>query len=377
MDRFVSIGQEQKQERGQAWPVEFHCHGIGEFDFCEIESLDLLKINEYARLEEVFFVPTIFLAKSKLDVFVEFMHDYAELRRQGKLPYIVGIGLEGPLLASFGGTPERGTWLPTKAEWMKIADCGELGLEYLVFSPDALMPGSFLEPHMSRKHPGIGWVTATLVEGGVRPALGHFQKSDPAATADSIRKVLDIAKLCTSRPLHEVVLTDHLFNDTPLKFRHAWRLPAERENRASELEAARVDEWTLDNLDELVGEVPGILMRAAAEGELTICMNFDGEHVDLEICKRVVELVGANRVIAMTDRTDINSLGGQELELKDGCTLWYQEKGLVAAGTSTVLRQMNNILSLGFSEAQMWEMVSDLPLRVLARSDERVQLEVS
>lgn len=39
-----------------------------------------------------------------LDEFLTFMQESAYLKQTGELPSIIGISLEGPLLASFGGT---------------------------------------------------------------------------------------------------------------------------------------------------------------------------------------------------------------------------------------------------------------------------------
>src|SRR6266853_117754 len=50
-------------------PVEFHCHGIGENDFSDFDSLDLERINEDARQEGILCILCIFLPHQKLEAF--------------------------------------------------------------------------------------------------------------------------------------------------------------------------------------------------------------------------------------------------------------------------------------------------------------------
>ena len=113
----------------------------------------------------------------------------------------------------------------------------------------------------------------------------------------------------------------------PNNFKHTWRTPQERVHRLEGLKDARLDKWNIDNINTLVGEVPGTLMRAAKEGLLTICMNFDSEHVDLEVARRVVELVGSEGIIAMTDRIDTDSMYNHWRKLK-GIICGIKEKGM-------------------------------------------------
>ncbi len=361
---FASESRPLRKTIAQALPVEFHCHGIGNYDFSDIDNLNLELVNELAREEHVYCVPSIFLAFSKLDAFCVLMQKYAKARSNGQLSHILGISLEGPLLASFGGTPEQGSWAPTKKEWEKLARCGNLGLLYTVLSPDALLKGSYLMERMTPEHPSLLWIVNTLLEAGIRPALGHFHKASPEASAKAAQEVIDVAKNFGPKPSHRII-TDHLFNDMPLQFRHAWRTPEARLNRKAEMAQQRPEKWTMDNLAKNLGEVPAVLMRAAHEGFLTICLNFDNEHVDLEICKHVVRLLGSKVIIGMTDRIDVNQLGGQSLQKKEHSTLWYQKKGVVAAGTSSIRGQIGNLESIGLNQEEINDIISYVPLNTL------------
>lgn len=44
-----------------------------------------------------------------LDEFLTFMQESASFKQTGELPSIIGISLEDPLLARFGGTPRTGS----------------------------------------------------------------------------------------------------------------------------------------------------------------------------------------------------------------------------------------------------------------------------
>lgn len=345
-------------------PIEFHCHGIGAVDFSDIEHFDLEGVDRAAAAEGVLCIPTLYIPHSKLDAFVRFMATFARMRRGGGLRYLPAIALEGPLLASFGGTPEMGVWPPSKAEWERLARCGELGLRYMVLSPDALLAGT-TAAQMSPDHPSLEWIIALLAEAGIKPALGHFNKVDPAGSAECVERVLRVARGRGRGGEPAPVITDHLFNDMPLKVPHAWRSRQARARRDQEIAEIRLEEWTVDNLRERVGDVPAALVRGARAGELKICLNFDGEHVDPALCRRAVEVIGSSGIILMTDRTDAPLLGGQRLTKQEDSTLWYQEKGIVAAGSQPLDRQMGNMRRMGIGEAEIWEMAAFVPSAVL------------
>lgn len=344
-------------------PVEFHCHGIGDYDFSNLEELDLDKVNALAEEEGIYCVPSIFLPHHQLDLFHLMMNDFATKKSSGQLPNILGISLEGPLLASFAGTPAKGNWAPTKQEWSKIASCGELGLIYTVLSPDAMTDNSYLKEQITKDHPSIEWIVETLVKNGIKPALGHFQKNDPFYTSELIKKVIKIAQEANPFIDSTPVITDHLFNDMPLNFKHTWRTTEEKKVRLQELYDSEIQSWSLDTICEKVGQVPGTLIKAAAAGDITICMNFDSEHVDLEVVRKVVELIGTSNIIAMTDRIDTDVMCGQDLNKSGENNLWYQGKGYVAAGSYTIDRLIHNIRSIGFNESDIWKLTSFTPLR--------------
>ncbi|OUB18743.1 hypothetical protein BK708_20570 [Bacillus thuringiensis serovar yunnanensis] len=346
-------------------PVEIHIHGLSEFDFSNDNFFDLEEVDRHSRNEGIICVPSIFLAQYNLDNFVEFTRKFKSLKEQGKLKNIPGISLEGPLLGSFGGTPQKGTWLPTIDEWNKIISCADFGLKYIVLSPDALSKGSCLHSENNEESPSLEWILNNIFKSGIKVSIGHFHKKNTEESARLIKVVLDIAKKYYPSNSENAVIVDHFFNDMPSNIKYAWRTPESKLNRGEDIKSLKVDEWSLDNIEEILGIVPSTIIKAAKKGDLTVCLNFDGEHVDLIIAQKIVELIGTQNVCAMTDRLEVNSMGNISLSQKENSSLWYQENGVVAAGTSTINQQMGILRIMGFDESEIWNMCSFIPCKII------------
>jgi N-acetylglucosamine-6-phosphate deacetylase len=332
-------------------PTEIHCHGIGRFDFTDIPNLDLDEIESNLRAEGVNCVLTLYLLKSSFDALIRLLEDYEFGRRRGTYTHIAGVAIEGPVLASHGGTPSETVWMPSARQWLRLAGAGALGLRYMVVSPDALWSQSEPQSSLDRAPPDIQWICDALLDGGVLPAPGHFTKQDPQRSAIALRSMLERV---AARGLTN--LSDHLFNDMPRLFKHAWRTPEERIHRLSDLHEMKLDEWSIEELARQVGPVPATLMQAAAEGIVKPCLNFDGEHVDIAISQRTVDLLGADNLIAMTDRIDSRVLAGRHLSTPEKSTLLYEHHGLVAAGTQPFAVQRARMLSVGIADIDIWRM---------------------
>lgn len=333
-------------------PMEVHIHGIGAIDFSRsANDLDVDALQNLFAEEGIIGIPTVFLDRTQLDDFCNLMTRFAQKKEEGELHNILGFALEGPVLASAGGTPTEGNWKPDADEWKKIASCGGKGLQYVVISPDWDIQK-------------FGDVIELLLSNGIRPALGHCKKDSVLASLDGIYKAVDVASKMGFAPFSGAVITDHLFNDMPRTITHAWRTVDERRRRSRELIALRINEWNFDELDEQIGDVPAALMKLARDGMITLLLNFDGEHVDLEVSRRVYEMVGPNGIIAMTDRIDTNTLGKWNLHKGEVGALWYQDESHVAAGSSNIDDQMQNMRSLQIPEEDIWKMCSIVPSRV-------------
>lgn len=334
-------------------PVEFHCHGLRGMDFSNFERLELAAADLAARDEGVLCVLTMFLPDDALSAFDGFMRAFDRYQRAHPSSHLAGVALEGPLLASVGGTPRTGSWVPSSTDWRQIAAWGAYGLKYVVLSPDVRLDGSRLMADAG-SGPSTEAIVETLFTARVVPALGHFQRSDPKASAGAIRKIIDIAKR------HGVpVLTDHLFNDMPLNFQHAWRTSDEKAHRDHEALKRELESWDERNLELKLGAVPATLIAAARDGDAILCVNFDGDHVDHAVCRRVQELIDSDRMIAMTDRVETDTLGGSALMRRRDNSLWYRADGsAVAAGSTSIDQAMRHLRALGADEQAIWNMAS-------------------
>ena len=345
-------------------PVEVHCHGFGPVDFSDLDALDLDRLEAAGVAEGVCVIPTLYLHRDSLDAFDAMMGAYAARRADGELRRIVGIALEGPLLASHGGTPAATVWLPTRREWERLAASGRNGLVYTVMSPDAFARGSGLEGEIDASAPRFEDFVPLLVSSGVRPALGHFSRKDPSRSAASVERIIDLAWQSGWNRSGLPVVTDHLFNDMPLAIRHAFRTRQARAERDETVASYRLEEWTMDRADEILGPVPAAIMRNAAAGRIAACINFDGEHVDPDIAKRAIELMGTENTMIMTDRCDSARLGRQRLHHEADNTLWYQQDGVVAAGSQPLSRQVTNAREHGFRDDEIWQLIAGTAHRV-------------
>ncbi|MFZ4297787.1 hypothetical protein ACOZE3_07665 [Streptomyces cinereoruber] len=347
-----------EQSHATLLPVEVHCHGFAGVDFSEFSRLDLELLEEICAREGVLSIPTLYLHHHRLGEFEGFMRRYDAMRRAGRIPHVVGVALEGPLLSSHGGTPADTVWAPTRSEWERLARLGEYGLCYMVLSPDAFSPASDFHGQTSARHPGFDWVVPMLLGNGVRPALGHFTRTDPLLSARLVKDIVDIAWASEWNGTGARVVTDHLFNDMPLNIRHAFRTTRARAAREATLASYDLPGWTLDAMDEIAGPVPAAIMREAAAGRIAACINFDGEHVDLAIASRAVTLMGLENSMMMTDRCDSARLGGQDLTQGEENGLWYQSGGIVAAGSQPLAQQIRNAMGRDLKGDGLWDLAA-------------------
>ena len=337
-------------------PVLFHVHGLGPHDFSDLREDELNAVQALAAERDVCVVPTVFLRREWLPQMVRVAERYAAQREW--LPNILGFAMEGPLLGPEGGTPRTASWHPTTAEWMTIASLGPLGLKYLVLAPDALE----LDEPVSAGLPFADLVHE-LYASGVKLALGHFLHTDPQRSAERVRGLLAFIHEIAGRDQCNV-LTDHLYNDMPRHFRHAWRgEPASK--RDPEVAEFLRHPWEPDTIAELLGAVPAVLLEAGRRGDLMPCMNFDGEHVDLAICRRTLDYLGAQNLIGISDHIEITSLAGEPLTRMAGTKLWLRNDGMVAAGSSGVHKQVENMRKIDMSASDIATVLRDNPRRAL------------
>lgn len=322
--------------------LDVHCHGVGRFDFTEINGIKFREIEEVLACKSHSSVLTLYLPEENFQQFLQLMEIFAEGKSIGLYPHIRGIALEGPLLASHGGTPRKTVWHPSKTQWQQLAHCGKLGLLYVIWSPDS--------PLLSHGGNDIQWITETLLKGGVLSAAGHFLKNNPSASAHALQLSYDVFQYWGV-----TTITDHLYNDMPLNFIHAWRTKKAKATRKTDLDNMALESWNGDNFAEKLGPVPAVMLENAMRGNVKIAINCDGEHVDLQVLKRTFEIFGVENFLMMTDCIESKRLAGRELTMKPDSTLLYQSEGIVAAGSQGVIRQIRNLasISLSYEEIQL------------------------
>jgi len=341
-------------------PVLFHFHGIGTVDFSSMTGDDLAATDQLCETRGVDCVPTVFLRREYLADWTDVLKEYTAGRAEGRYQRILGFAMEGPLLGTSGGVPPAGCWAPTVMEWRRIAALGELGLTYVVIGPDGMELDDEVEAGFTFRD-----LVDLLYRAGIKLALGHFEHDDPVRSARRTAAVIDHIQR-THGPSPYTVITDHLYNDMPRKFVHALRGSRQRAELGPVVERFASRRWTDDELDELLGPVPATLLREARKGRLTPVLNFDGQHVDLRICARTVEYLGAEHLILITDDTEVDHMAGEPLEYRqDGGDLWYRGDGRVAAGRGDMWSQVDNLRELGLGQDDIESLVSTVPRAVL------------
>ncbi len=327
--------------------IDIHCHGIGEFDFTALDQIDLAKIEHILAIRNHYAILTMYLHETRFAAFLNLLEKFHQGKKLAKYQHILGFGLEGPLLSSCGGTPHDYIWQPSKRQWQQLVACGKQGLIYNIFSPDV----EFLK-HKSNSHPNnITWLVETLLDGGVLPAVGHITKnvSNIQNTAIKLQLIYDIIAYWG----YGATITDHLYNDMPLNFRHAWRTPAVKMCRNKDIKNLNLSSWSSSNLEEKLGLIPATIIKYAKKGLVKIAMNFDGEHVDLAIVKKTVEIVGAENLIMMTDSIESKMLANKKLTQLQDSTLLYQDENIVAAGSQNIASQIKNMQLIGLTAGEI------------------------
>ncbi|MEV4950377.1 hypothetical protein, partial [Streptomyces sp. NPDC053755] len=314
----------------------YHFHGLGEVDFSEMSEADLPVLETLTEERGLEILPTVYLRRPAMDAFEQLVTAYGKYRADLPSTRIRGFAVEGPMLGPEGGIPRAGVWTPTAEEWRRLAALGRHGLRYIVMAPDAMELHDDIAPGFT-----FADLLTAFYDNGCRIALGHFHRDAPQRSARRMRDVIDfLHSRYTSSPY--LILTDHLYNDMPRNFRHAYRTPQEQALRATELPRVLDADWNRETLPDLLGPVPAEMIHAAQDGELLPCINFDGYHVDIDIVRKTVDYLGADKLIVLTDHTEIATMAREPLA-DDGNLLWRRDDGKVAAGQSGPDRQRKNM----------------------------------
>lgn len=339
--------------------VLFHTHGLGPFDFSNICDGDLSAINDLAERRSAYLCPTIYLKEARLKAFEEMIAAYARALSEVGLSRFLGFAIEGPMLGRKGGIPRGSVWRPSVRQWHSIASWFARGLKYIVLAPDQYDLDDNIDDGFT-----FADLLSLIYDAGGRIAFGHFCRSSPGTSA---RRIVDVLDYLESRYAGSpyLVLTDHLLNDMPRNFLHAFRTLDQLEFRDAELKRVLSQKWTSSSLPDLLGPVPAALLNAAESGRITPALNFDGAHVDLIICQKLVDHLGSSRLIAMTDSTEIGELASEPLRLGTDGRLFYRNDGVLAASAVPHEEQIKNMVSMQLDNESINNMFFDTPLAAL------------
>lgn len=343
----------------------YHFHGLGGIDFSAMQPEELAEVDQMAADADLEIVPTIYLRRDRLSWLEDLLSAHAEAADRAGSSAIAGFAVEGPLLGPLGGIPRSSRWQPSAVEWERLGRLGWSGLRYVVMAPDALG----LDDEI-----GDGLTFSGLLEmfydNSVRVALGHFHRGSPEQSAT---RMMDVLCFLHDRYVSSqyLVLTDHLYNDMPRNFTHAWRTAEAWGRRDAELQPVMQD-WRGADLFELLGPVPATMLQAARDDLLIPAINFDGQHVDLAVTRKTWEWLGSARLIAMTDHTDVLSMAAEPLVQDDFSGLLLRRDGAVAAGSTGAHVQREKMRAVGLDDDDIAAVFCENPRRAVAFCPQRL-----
>ena len=73
--------------------IDFHCHGIGKFDFTEINNLDLQEIEDILAARNQRTILTLYLLKPHFESFLNLMNKFNNGKCEGRFSHLCGFAL--------------------------------------------------------------------------------------------------------------------------------------------------------------------------------------------------------------------------------------------------------------------------------------------
>lgn len=308
--------------------VDLHCHGGGGAGFPDATDARTVRaaVAEHRRHGTTTLLASLVTAPPQ--VLRERTALLAELARAGE---IAGIHFEGPFLsAEHRGAQDPAAIQPPDtaltAELLELAGGHGVTMTLAPELPGAVGPGGVLE---------------TLVAGGALPSFGHT-----GASAARVRAAVEEAHT--------------LLGDTP---------------------AARSGRPTVTHLFNAMapmhhrspGPVPELL-AAARRGSVVLELVADGTHLDIGLVRNVVEIVGRENVILVTDAMAAAGmpdgdyqLGSRAVTVRDGVAR-LTHGGAIAGGTSHLIDVVRRCVAGGIDVVDAVSMASTGPAEVLGET---------
>lgn len=306
--------------------VDIHCHGGGGQSFPDATTPAEAQIA----IDEHRAHGTTTLVASTVTAAPQTLRERtANLRQACDAGELDGIHWEGPFISQ--------------------ARCGAQDPE-LIIAPDAPLTAQLCEiagpfattMTLAPEAPGVNAVVETLITRGALPSFGHTD-AGPQAVLEALTFAEGVFARSASVRARRATVT-HLFNGMrPLHHRD-----------------------------------PGPIMpllRAAAAGEVVVELIADGEHVDRQLVLQVIELVGRENCVFVTDAMAAAGmadgqyrLGSMDVTVADGCAR-LTDSGNLAGGTSHLLDQVRGMHQVGLDLVDACYLAATSPAHAIGRSD--------
>ena len=306
--------------------IDLHCHGAAGGGFPTGDSRACRDAAGFLHRHGT----TTLLASLVTAPAEELLRGIGVLRPLADEGLIAGIHSEGPFLS-----PARcGAQNP---EWLRTPDLNLL--RRLLHAAGGTLKTMTYAPEL----PGAGGLVSMLARHGVTPSLGHTD-ADTRTTAESLTGAAESLRASGAGAGRRPTVT-HLFNGMP-PIHHRSPGPA----------AACL----------------GLAARGAVAGELL----GDGVHLDPETVRMVVDLVGADNVVLVTDSMAATGLPDGEYELGPsvvavrGGVAALKSNGALAGGTTTLLEVVRKTIEAGVPPEAAVKAATLVPARILGLGDQ-------
>lgn len=309
--------------------VDVHCHGGGGASFPNATSREqaMTAILEHRRCGTTSLVASLVTASAQ--VLRERSALLAELAEDGEL---AGIHFEGPFVSEARCGAQDPTFIiaPDAALTRELIEICKGHALTMTLAPE--LPGAY----------GPGSVAEALIEGGALPSWGHTD-SDSAHARNALEYSREKLDTTDTPRTHHATIT-HLFNGMrPLHHRDT-------------------------------GPIAEFLSDAARGGAIAemIC---DGVHLDPSIVRDVVEIIGRDASVFVTDAMEAAGmpdgtyvLGSQTVEVKDG-RAYIASASTLAGGTAHLLDCVRVAVGAGVDLVDAVYMASAQGAKILGRTD--------
>ncbi|MGC5626902.1 N-acetylglucosamine-6-phosphate deacetylase [Georgenia sp. Z1344] len=300
--------------------VDLHNHGGGGVGFPDhVDAATTLRaVHEHRNHGTTTMLASLVTAPSL--VLRERVAVLADLCDAGE---IAGIHLEGPFLsaARAGAQDPSAIRPPDAALTAELLEIGRGHVRTMTIAPEL---------------PGVERVVEALVAGGAVPSFGHTD-ADAATTRAAIEHAVGV--LGDARPT-----VTHLFNGMrPFDHRDPGPIPA--------------------------------IVSAAARGLVVVELVGDGVHLDVSLVRDVVETIGRDAAVLITDSIAAtgmpdgdHQLAGMRVTVTDGVAR-LTDGGALAGSTSHLIDVVRTVHRAGVPLVDAVYMASAGPARVLGLSD--------